>query len=236
MRAFRAALRPDPNRAMCFWGEALALGPNINMPMETVAEAPAAKAMARALELAPTASAREQALIAALAKRYGPGDRVALDEAYAAAMREVAAAYPDDHDIGALLVEALMGTQLWDYWEADRRAPKGHAEEAIAEIGRTSDFSAQVAAYVPVLDLLQMAWHMVRARAAQSRGEPDAALADVRAAATIRAALPYMEPAYWYYPARCTEGVLLLQAGRPGEAVDAFMASLVEAPNDGRAL
>src|SRR5690349_7595570 len=32
-RAFRYAQQLDPNCAMCFWGEAFALGPNINAPM-----------------------------------------------------------------------------------------------------------------------------------------------------------------------------------------------------------
>ena len=33
-RAYREAARLDPNLAMAFWGEALALGPNINAPMD----------------------------------------------------------------------------------------------------------------------------------------------------------------------------------------------------------
>ena len=32
-RAFRAAQQLDPGCAMCYWGEALVLGPNINAPM-----------------------------------------------------------------------------------------------------------------------------------------------------------------------------------------------------------
>ena len=34
IRAFRAAQRLDPDCAMCWWGEALAFGPNINLPMD----------------------------------------------------------------------------------------------------------------------------------------------------------------------------------------------------------
>src|SRR4029078_12736742 len=40
-RAFLAAQKADPNCAMCFWGEALVLGPNINWPMQPQAGAPA---------------------------------------------------------------------------------------------------------------------------------------------------------------------------------------------------
>jgi len=39
-RAFRKAQKLDPDCAMCFWGEALVLGPNINMPMVEEAVAP----------------------------------------------------------------------------------------------------------------------------------------------------------------------------------------------------
>ena len=40
-RAFRMAQKLDPDCAMCFWGEALVLGPNINLPMQEDAVAPA---------------------------------------------------------------------------------------------------------------------------------------------------------------------------------------------------
>ena len=40
-RAFRKAQRLDPSCAMCFWGEALVLGPNINLPMQEDAVGPA---------------------------------------------------------------------------------------------------------------------------------------------------------------------------------------------------
>ena len=46
-RAFRQAQRLDPSCAMCFWGEAYVLGPNINVPMEASANAPALAALDR---------------------------------------------------------------------------------------------------------------------------------------------------------------------------------------------
>ena len=48
-RAFRAAQQHDPGCAMCYWGEALVLGPNINAPMFPEAAAPAAAAAAKAV-------------------------------------------------------------------------------------------------------------------------------------------------------------------------------------------
>lgn len=173
VRAFRAAQRLDPQCAMCFWGEALALGPNINLPMMPDAEAPALAAIVKAQALAAGASAKERALIAALARRYAAdGDRPALDRAYAEAMREVARQHPDDHDIGALLVEALMDLQPWDYWEADRRTPKGSAGEAIALTERIlavePDHPAAIHLYI---HLMEASLDARRAEAAADRLE-----------------------------------------------------------------
>src|SRR6266536_4670345 len=63
-RAFRKAQKLDPDCAMCFWGEALVLGPNINMPMPEEAVPPAVAALAKAQSLAGKTQAHEQALIA----------------------------------------------------------------------------------------------------------------------------------------------------------------------------
>jgi hypothetical protein len=57
-RAFRKAQKLDPRCAMCFWGEALVLGPNINLPMQDDAVAPAFAAMQKARALAGGASPR----------------------------------------------------------------------------------------------------------------------------------------------------------------------------------
>ena len=96
-RAFRQAQAIDPTCAMCYWGEAFALGPNINYPMQPEAVAPAFAAIAQAMALKDGASERERALIEALRARYSadPGaDRKALDAAYADAMTGVAARVP----------------------------------------------------------------------------------------------------------------------------------------------
>ncbi|HMR32237.1 MAG TPA: hypothetical protein PKA13_15745 [Geminicoccaceae bacterium] len=437
VRAFRAAQRLDPSCAMCFWGEALALGPNINLPMMPEAEAPALAAIGRAQALAVDASPKERALIAAQARRHAAGgDRAALDRAYADAMREVARQYPDDGDVGALFVEALMDLQPWDYWEVDRRTPKGSAGEAmalterilaaepdhpaaihlyihlmeasadagraeaaadrlgplmpaaghlvhmpshihyrlgryrdsidaneaavradeavlarqerqrdvygqlyyphnvhfvmvsammagqgdramaaadklmglidpaamaaapplqaidmapyfayaqaadperilaladpgeavaltraawryargvaLARLGRHAEALAEADAMleigqqpvmdeleawmVPGRDILQIGWHVVRGRVAWQAGRLGDAETELRAAALIQDALPYMEPPYWYYPVRQTLGAVQLAAGRPADAAAAFAASLVEAPANGWSL
>jgi tetratricopeptide (TPR) repeat protein len=123
-RAFRKAERLDPDCAMCFWGEALVLGPNINLPMQEDAMAPAYAAAQKAKALAGKASLREQALIGAVAARYGSdpkADRAPFDAAYAAEMAKVAAQFTDDDDIAALYAESVMDLSPWNYWQ-----PGGH--------------------------------------------------------------------------------------------------------------
>src|SRR5205823_406215 len=89
IRSFREAARLDPNCAMCWWGVAFALGPNINLPMQPDAAAPAWAALERARSLEPQSSAEERAWIEALASRYSndpKAERPKLDEAFAQAM------------------------------------------------------------------------------------------------------------------------------------------------------
>ena len=76
IRSFKAAQNLDPNCAMCYWGEALALGPNINVNSDgKVIMAPenriaAFKAINKAIALSDTVSEKEQAYISALSSRY----------------------------------------------------------------------------------------------------------------------------------------------------------------------
>jgi len=121
-RSFQEAARLDPDCAMCYWGQALVLGPNINAPMDPENEAVAHELVQKALSLAGDASEKEQAYIQALAKRYSgekePG-RAALDRAYAKAMGEVHKQYPEDLDAATLYAEALMDLRPWNYWTPD---------------------------------------------------------------------------------------------------------------------
>lgn len=136
-RAFRHAQKLDPKCAMCFWGEALVLGPNINAPMNAAAVAPAWAAITRAKILAKGASAKESALIEALAKRYAAhpsADRRALDGAYALAMGSLAARFPGDDEIAVLYAESLMDLSPWDYWEDGGRKPKGGRTAEIIQV------------------------------------------------------------------------------------------------------
>lgn len=136
-RSFREAARLDPNCAMCYWGTALVLGPNINAAMEKDAVPQAWEALQTAIRLSQRSSisSREKALIQALAKRYGSQpieDRKPLDLAYVNAMRQVMKRYPADLDVATLFAEALMDTMPWDYWQ-----PNGQPKSDAVEIFQT---------------------------------------------------------------------------------------------------
>ena len=120
-RAYREASRLDPNLAIAYWGEALALGPNINAPMDPNNEPKALEIINKAVALKSKASPREQALIDALTYRYSgrAEDRKARDAAYADAMRKVHLQFPNDQDITMLYVESVMDLRPWGYWTRD---------------------------------------------------------------------------------------------------------------------
>jgi Tetratricopeptide repeat len=138
-RAFREAQKIDQRCAMCFWGEALVLGPNINLPMSEQAVAPAFAAVQKAEALAAAASPREQMLIAALSARYtddAKADRKPLDAAYAAAMEKVASKFPDDDEIAVLYAESVMDVSPWNYWQPGGHEPTPQAAPIVPTLER----------------------------------------------------------------------------------------------------
>ena len=128
IRSFKAAQKLDPSCAMCYWGEALATGPNINITSDgKVIMAPderldAYEALQLAIARKDGASEQEQAYIEALQSRYNGDvtkDREGLDQAYATAMANLTEKYPQDLDAAALYAESLMNTMPWNYWKDD---------------------------------------------------------------------------------------------------------------------
>jgi tetratricopeptide (TPR) repeat protein len=145
IRSFRAAQKLDPECAMCFWGEALATGPNINVTAKgkAVMSAEEQTAAWAALEKAKAVSANkpetERDLIAALEKRYAPApveDRTAYDHAYAEALGALVTKYPEDADIAAMYGEAWMNTMPWNYW-SDATTPRPEIAPVIAKLEET---------------------------------------------------------------------------------------------------
>ena len=134
-RSFAQAALLDPDCAMCYWGVALTVGPNYNLPFMAQSRAKVAwEAQRTAQEKASAATPVEQALISALSKRYPSAD--ALDPsnsapvltAYAQAMAAVAKRFPGDLDVQTLYAESLMNINAWKLWSADHKPAPGTLE------------------------------------------------------------------------------------------------------------
>lgn len=133
--AFRRAQALAPGCALCFWGEALVYGPNINAPMEDKARDATMAALGAARRLAASAPALDRALIDALSLRYSadPGaHRDAMDAAYADAMLALAARVTGNADLDVLAAEAAMDTTPWKYWDATRTRANPRIDRAVA--------------------------------------------------------------------------------------------------------
>lgn len=118
--SFKEAARFDPACPMAYWGQVLALGPNYNsaytysMPKEVPG---IIQLMNRTLG---HESAKEKKLIEAMNSRYSSdgsdAQRVTLNRSYSQAMRKLIDLYPNDMDLKAFYVDAMMLIHPWDFW------------------------------------------------------------------------------------------------------------------------
>ncbi|TGT89984.1 MULTISPECIES: hypothetical protein [unclassified Mesorhizobium] len=141
IKCFEKALETDPDCPMVHWGIAYAAGPFYNLTWKEHGEAEADSATKRCFEHvqlaragAAAASEVERRLIEALACRFQKPHRVSprefeqWDDAYAAAMRRVHENFPDDHDVMALFVEALMMRTVRRLWNLKTGAPAPNSD------------------------------------------------------------------------------------------------------------
>ena len=122
LRSFKEAARLDPDCAMAYWGWALVLGPNLNLPMKPEVAPQAWEAIQLAVARKDKATSKERDYIEALARRYSKdpkADRAPLDRAFAEAMRALSRKYPDDLDAATLFAASLMEASPWNYWTRD---------------------------------------------------------------------------------------------------------------------
>lgn len=131
-RSFARAAEIDPSCASCFWGVALTLGPNYNMPLMAEPRGSAGwEALGKAQANAAAATPVERALIGALAKRFDgprpldPSNSAPLLAAYVTAMQDVARRFPEDMDVQTMLAEGMMNTNPWKLWSADGKPGLG---------------------------------------------------------------------------------------------------------------
>ena len=136
LRSFKEAVRLDPDNAMAYWGWALVLGPNLNLPMQAAVAPQAFEAVNEAMLQRDKVTQRERDYIEALARRYAPvapQDRSSLDQAYAAAMQTLHEKYPEDLDAATLYAAALMNLSPWNYWHKDG-SPRENTDTLLAAL------------------------------------------------------------------------------------------------------
>jgi len=125
-RSFMEASRLAPNVAMTYWGQAFALGPNINDTQpDDERKQKCNEAISKAKSLASSATPKEQALIKALGARYSEDltkDVAELNMSYMKAMTKVSQQFPEDANIQILYAASVMNTVPWDYWDKEGKA------------------------------------------------------------------------------------------------------------------
>jgi tetratricopeptide (TPR) repeat protein len=120
-RAFRKARLLDPSCAMCAWGEAWALGPNLNGGgNDDESQAAALKAARDARRMARRATPMQRQMIDALVQRYS-GNTDTRARRFAQAMDRIARRNPQDVTVAAITADAWM-LKADDWWDEDGKA------------------------------------------------------------------------------------------------------------------
>lgn len=121
--SFKEAARFDPDCAIVYWGQALARGPAYNFAHGYVMPKDLPALIEKMNSRKATASDKEKDLIEAMNARYSSDNsdkqRKALNRAYAERMQKLVSKYPDDHDITALYLDAVMLEHPWNFWNND---------------------------------------------------------------------------------------------------------------------
>ncbi len=146
IRAFTQAQRIDPTCAMCFFGEAWARSPTLNLQPRTPELEAARAAARRALALAEGLSPRDRALIDAVVLRTRDGDTFA-NAAYADFLERTARRMPADDMIAVLAADARM--------VALPRAPRvGSTPQRLLErvLARNPDHGGAIHLYIHLTD------------------------------------------------------------------------------------
>ena len=180
---FEKALETDAGCAMVHWGIAYAAGPFYNLTWKEHSEAEAEAAAKRSFEHvqlaradAGSATEVERRLIEALAQRFQEPRRVShpefkqWDDAYAAEMRRVYYSFPDDHDVMALFVEALMMRTVRSLWNLKTGAPAPNSDviEALNICERSMRLTDK-AGIVPHPAILHLHIHLLEMSATPER-------------------------------------------------------------------
>ena len=138
IQCFKTALEHDPDFAMAHWGVSYASGPNYNFEWwhmdpdgKTNALAGAYDSAQAALALVENVTPPERALIEALPARYPQRetieDQAPWNDDFAAAMKKVHQAHPDDIDIATVYAESILNQTPWKMWDLKTGDPASNA-------------------------------------------------------------------------------------------------------------
>lgn len=127
IECFEKAIAADESCAMAHWGKALTLGPNYNLPWHLMDPAGREKALGAAFDATQTAishldgaTSGEVALVNALRARYPQrtpiDDQMPWNRNFTNAMRDVQRDHPNDLDVAACFVDAILNQTPWKMW------------------------------------------------------------------------------------------------------------------------
>lgn len=148
IRAFQQAQRADPNCAMCYFGEAWARGPTINLQPRNEELVAARAAAQRAQALGANLSARDRLLVQAMVLRTGPGDAFRNAD-YASFMETQALRHPDDDTLNVMAADARMITFDDDYTPRPGILAQRFLERVLA---RNPDHGGAIHYYIHLTD------------------------------------------------------------------------------------
>jgi tetratricopeptide (TPR) repeat protein len=156
VKCFEKALEFDPDCVMAHWGIAYGSGPFYNLTWREFGEKEAnlfskvaCEHLEKARALAHRATEVENQLVEAQARRFQKPHAVTAEEYdrwnddYAAAMRRVHYNYPDDDDVAALFMEALLMRTPRRLWDVKTGAPAKNSDivEALDVCDRSTEKS-----------------------------------------------------------------------------------------------
>ena len=175
VKCFRKALEFDPDCVMAHWGIAYGSGPFYNLPWRDFGKAEADRFskvafdhLQIALELSRGREDVERHLVEALTRRFqqphgvSPEEFDRWDDDYAAGMRRVHTAFPDDQDVMALLVEALITRTPRRLWDVKTGLPARNADTLeAANLCARSTAMTDAAGQRPHLAILHLHIHLM---------------------------------------------------------------------------
>ncbi len=141
-RAFREAIRLDPNCAMAHWGLAYVLGPNYNdgsMNPDNLKEV--LDAIATAESLSSKVSEWEQSLIAAMRIKFPSHGTSVEGEAFSEAMKEASRKHPNNDGVATLYAESIMNLHAWDLYTVKGGDPKPWTPQITATLEKALELN-----------------------------------------------------------------------------------------------